>query len=101
MCVCERESILGYMADIRPYPSFHQLSEEESNSNTVQSDAVAHTHTHMHILRHTVAENQTYFNPDCVLLNPNLTAAFHWPAPSQCMPLTALTSIISSSQKLL
>lgn len=48
LCVCECVSILGYMADIRLYPSFHQLSEKESSSNTLQSDpdVCAHTHTH-------------------------------------------------------
>ena len=38
------------MVDIRLYPSFHQLSEEELSSKTLQSDPDVHAYAHKHTL---------------------------------------------------
>lgn len=77
MCVFECASVLGYMADIRLYPSFHQLSEEESSSDTLQSDPDVHVRAHTCTLIHTVAEKQSYFNAGHHSSAQNLNAAFH------------------------
>lgn len=85
VCACVREcvSVLGYTADIRLYPSFHQLSEEESSGNTLQSDPRrAHTDTHTCALFNTHGSRKkkkrpSYFNASRQSTAQNLTAAFH------------------------
>lgn len=44
------------MVDIKHYPSFHQLSEEESSSEALQSDPDVHVNTYLCTLEDTVAE---------------------------------------------
>lgn len=85
VCACIREcvSVLGYTADIRLYPSFHQLSEEESSGNTLQSDPRrAHADTHTCALFNTHGSRKkkkrpSYFNASRQSTAQNLTAAFH------------------------
>lgn len=40
--MCASVCVLSYMVDIKLYPSFHQLSEEESSSEALQSEPGVH-----------------------------------------------------------
>lgn len=63
--MCARASVLGYMADLRLYPCFHQLSEEESSANTVQSDPYVQTDVRLNA--HSSRKADTHFNDDLFL----------------------------------
>lgn len=94
--------VSSYMMDIRLYPSFHQLSEEESSSRTLQSDPDLHTHIHTHIHYNTHSSRKA----DTLHCEPSLISA----KPHCCFPLvttvithaavapTPIASIISLSQ---
>lgn len=68
-------SALGYMSDIKLYPAFHQLSEDESSSNTLQSDPGVRTHAYMLIKTHSGRRADAHAGHHSS--EQNLNAAFH------------------------
>ena len=81
-------SVLGYIADIGLYPSFHQLSEDKLSSDTVQSETQVHTdcaltlepkkrrHTSMMSVTH--QRNATDHHPRSICMYCHNGVSPHW-----------------------